>query len=64
MEKVRQNLKFQSQNSEKYNIPFKLSDLKYSLDKSHNTAAGPDDIPPLATRGIEIGGCFALVAGG
>ena len=35
---------FQSQNNEKYNLPFKLSELKNSLDKSHDTTAGPDDI--------------------
>ena len=44
MEKERENLKFQSQNSEKYNLPFKLSELKNSLDVSHDTTAGPDDI--------------------
>ena len=44
MEKERENLNFQSQNSEKYNLPFKLSELKNSLDKSHDTTAGPDDI--------------------
>ena len=97
MEKERENLNFQSQNSEKYNLPFKLSELKNSLDKSHDITAGPDDIHyqilkhlpsnaletllnimneiwrtgkfpedwrPRATRGVEIGGCFALVAGG
>ena len=42
MEKERENLNFQSQNSEKYNLPFKLSELKNSLDKSHDTTAGPD----------------------
>ena len=44
MEKERENLNFQSQNSEKYNLPFKLSELKNSLNKSHDTTAGPDDI--------------------
>ena len=44
VEKERENLNFQSQNSEKYNLPFKLSELKNSLDKSHDTTAGPDDI--------------------
>ena len=44
MEKERENLNFQSQNSEKYNLPFKLSELKNSHDKSHDTTAGPDDI--------------------
>ena len=44
MEKERENLNFQSQNSEKYNLPFKLSELKISLDKSHDTTAGPDNI--------------------
>ena len=44
MEKERENLNFQSQNNEKYNLSFKLSELKNSLDKSHDTTAGPDDI--------------------
>ena len=44
VEKERENQNFQSQNSEKYNLPFKLSELKNSLDKSHDTTAGPDDI--------------------
>ena len=44
VEKERENLNFQSQNSEKYNLPFKLSELKNSLDKSHDTTAGPDNI--------------------
>ena len=44
MEKERENLKFQSQNNEKYNLPFKLSKLKKSPDKSNDTTAGPDDI--------------------
>ena len=44
MEKERENLNFQSQNSEKYNLPFTLSELQNSLDKSHDTTAGPDDI--------------------
>ena len=42
MEKERENLNFQSQNNKKYNLPFKLSELKNSLDKSHDTTAGPD----------------------
>ena len=31
VKKDRENLNFQSQNSEKYNLPFKLSELKNSL---------------------------------
>ena len=42
--KERENLNFQSQNNEKYNISFKLSELKNSLDRSKDTTAGPDDI--------------------
>ena len=41
VEKERENLNFQSQNNEKYNLPFKLSELKNSLDKSNDTTAGP-----------------------
>ena len=44
MEKERENLNFQSRNNEKYNLPFKLSELKNPLDKSNDTTAGPDDI--------------------
>ena len=44
MKKERENLNFQSQNNEKYNPPFKLSELKNSLDRSKDTTAGPDDI--------------------
>ena len=31
VEQERENLNFQSQNNEKYNLPFKLSDLRISL---------------------------------
>ena len=31
-------------NNEKYNLPFKVSELKNSLDKSNDTTAGPDNI--------------------
>ena len=44
IEKERENLNFQSQNNEKYNLPFKLSELKDSLHKCNDTAAGPDGI--------------------
>ena len=44
IEKERENLNFQSLNTEKYNIPFKMSELKDSLHKCNDTAAGPDDI--------------------
>ena len=44
VKKERENLNFQSQNNEKYNLPFKLSELKNSLDRSKDTTAGPDDI--------------------
>ena len=41
---TRENLNFQSQNNEKYNLTFKLSELKNSLDRFKDTTAGPDDI--------------------
>ena len=44
VKKERKNLNFQSQNNEKYNLPFKLSEIKNSLDRSKDTTAGPDDI--------------------
>ena len=33
-----------SLNHEKYNVPFTASELLDALHKSHDTAAGPDDI--------------------
>ena len=36
--------KFTSLNHEKYNVPFTASELLDALHKSHDTAAGPDDI--------------------
>ena len=44
MKQERENLNFQSQNNEKYNLTFKLSELKNSFDKSKDLSAGPDDI--------------------
>ena len=40
----KKKLKFTSNNSENYNKPFSLSELEQSLNKSHDTSAGPDDI--------------------
>ena len=40
----KKKLNFTSNNSENYNKPFSLSELKQSLNKSHDTSAGPDDI--------------------
>ena len=37
-------LKFDSNNDEEYNKPFSISELLDSLDKCHDTAAGPDQI--------------------
>ena len=37
-------LDFTSCNNEKYNLPFSILELEDSLQKSHDTAAGPDDI--------------------
>ena len=44
IEKESENLNFQSLNNEKYNLPFSISELKDSLNKCNDTAAGPDDI--------------------
>jgi ribonuclease HI len=41
-EKIKLN--FNSDNSENYNIPFNIQELKDSLNKAHDTATGPDDI--------------------
>ena len=41
----KQKINFKSNNSENYNQPFSLRELREALEKSHDTAAGPDDIP-------------------
>ena len=40
----RERLKFISNNEENYNKPFSLRELRSALNKSNNTATGPDDI--------------------
>ena len=37
-------LKFQSSNMENYNLPFSMWELKQALQKSNNSAAGPDEV--------------------
>ena len=37
-------IKFQSKNTETYNQPFSIAELKESFNKAHNTAVGPDKI--------------------
>ena len=44
IEKERKNLNFWSQNNVKYNLPFKLSELKDSLHKCNDTATGRNSI--------------------
>ena len=41
-EKVK--IKFQSKNTESYNQPFSIAELKESFNKAHNTAVRPDKI--------------------
>ena len=43
-QKEKRNLKFSSDNSETYNQPFCLSELKDALSKAHDSSPGPDDI--------------------
>ena len=43
-QKEKRNLKFSSDNSETYNQPFSLSELKDALSKAHDSSPGPDDI--------------------
>ena len=43
-EQEKEHLNFMSLNHEKYNFPFISSELLDALHKSHDTAAGPDDI--------------------
>ena len=37
-------LKFQSNNTKNYNLPFSLWELKQALQKSNNSATGPDEV--------------------
>ena len=43
-QKEKRNLKFSSDNSETYNQPFSLSELKDALSKARDSSPGPDDI--------------------
>ena len=43
IEKEREKLNFQSLNTKKYNLLFKMSELKDFLHKCNDSAAGPDD---------------------
>ena len=43
-QKEKRNLKFSSDNSETYNQPFSLSELKDALSKAHDSSPGADDI--------------------
>ena len=38
------NLNFKSSNTEEYNNPFNLVELKEAINKSHDTATGPDEV--------------------
>ena len=40
----KQRLNFKTNNSEKYNLPFTLAELKEVIQTSHNTAVGPNEI--------------------
>ena len=40
----KEKLNFNSDNTESYNSPFTLKELRSALDKAHNTCPGPDDI--------------------
>ena len=42
--KEKQKLNFKSGNTESYNELFSLSELNEAIQKSHNTAIGPDEI--------------------
>ena len=45
MQKEREKkVKFTSDNTEDYNQPFSLLELKHALQKSNDSAVGPDDI--------------------
>ena len=44
MSKEKQHLNFSSNNTEEYNEPFTFDELHTALNKSHDTAVGPDQI--------------------
>ena len=41
------NPRFKSSNTEEYNNPFDLDEIKEAISKSHDTATGPDTIKCL-----------------
>ena len=43
-EQEKRKLNFKSPNNKNYNNPFNLSELVEAIEKSHDTATGPDDI--------------------
>ena len=43
-DREKEKINFHSLNHEKYNLPFTISELLKALQKSHDTAVGPDDI--------------------
>ena len=44
IEKEKQKIDFSSLNQEKYNSPFNFNELLEALQKSHDTAAGHDQV--------------------
>ena len=43
-EKKKKKVKFTSDNTGEYNQPFSLLELKQALQKSNDSAVGPDDV--------------------
>ena len=54
-------MNFQSLNTEKYNLPFKMSELMDSLHKCNDTAAGPDDIHDQILKHLPPGALETLL---
>ena len=52
-EQEKRKLNFKSSNNENYNNPFNFSELIEAIEKSHDTATGPDHIQYLPKRSLQ-----------
>ena len=56
-----QGLDFASNETEPYNVPFSLSELKLALSQCGDSSPGPDDIPYAFLRHMSDGACSFLL---
>ena len=55
------NLNFKSSNTEEYNNPFNLVELKEAINKSHDTATGPDEVHYQMLKDLSLKSLQALL---